>query len=388
MDDGTTSVGISMRSLLLVAALACTVAAAGCRREKPESVSAAEVRPVAVKTIPVTSETFTATIAVTGTLVSSSRVDVKAETTGRIVRFPKEQGDRVQAGESVAWVDDENYRLALRQSESAVQVAQAALHRAKVMEAHTEAELERSHNLVKSGGITERDLRAAEVAEKDARAQVALASAQLDQAVSAAEVARKRLRDAVILAPVSGVIQEKHVNTGAYVEPPTTVFSLVDNSRLELRSPVPAAEMGPIRTGQQVLFSVSSFPGVEFSGRVVELAPAVDEQSRAAHVRIQIANSEGRLRAGMFADGEIITGARPNTVVIPGSAIYREDQSRKDSYVFVAAAGKAVKRDVRIGREKGTLVEIVEGLAPGDILIAERSVELADGVPIQQSAHP
>lgn len=379
---------MNRRSLLLVAALACVVAAAGCRREKSESVSAAEVRPVAVKTIPVTSETFAATIAVTGTLVSSSRVEVKAETTGRIVRFPKEQGDRVQAGESIAWVDDENYRLALRQSESAVQVAQAALHRAKVMEAHTEAELERSRNLVRSGGITERDLSAAEVAEKDSRAQVALASAQLDQAASAVEVARKRLRDTVILAPVSGVIQEKHVNAGAYVEPPTPVFSLVDNSRLELRSPVPAAEIGPIRTGQQVQFSVSSFPGVEFSGRVIELAPAVDEQSRAAHVRIQIANSDGRLRAGMFADGQIITGARPNTVLIPGSAIYREDQSRKDSYVFVAVADKAVRRDVRIGREKGPLVEIVEGLASGDILIAERSVELADGVPIQQSAHP
>ena len=189
------------------------------------------------------------TVAVTGTLVSNARVDVKAETIGRLVKFPKQEGDSVAAGEAVAWVDQENYQLAVRQAETAVQVAEAGLARTRVMAAHNQTELERARNLIRSGGITDKDLQAAEVAQRDAQAQVALAEAQLAQARAALDVAQKKLRDTAILAPVAGVIEKKYVNPGAYVEAPTMVFTIVDNRRLELESPVPsaAARAGPLR---------------------------------------------------------------------------------------------------------------------------------------------
>ena len=75
--------------------------------------------------ITVAAEPFRATVAVTGTLVSNARVDVKAEVIGRITRFDKEEGAHVAAGEAVAWVNDENYQLALRQAETGVKVAEA-----------------------------------------------------------------------------------------------------------------------------------------------------------------------------------------------------------------------------------------------------------------------
>jgi membrane fusion protein (multidrug efflux system) len=289
----------------------------------------------------------------------------------------------VAAGETIAWVNDENFRLSIREAETGVLVAAAALERARMVEEHSNSELERARNLVKSGGITDKDLKAAELAGHDARAQVSVAAAQLEQARAVQAVASKHLRDAEIKSPVAGVIQRKFINQGAYVEPATAVFTVVDNSRLELESPVASADLAPIRPGQKVTFSVNSYPGASFEGGVIEINPVVETETRSAKVRVRIPNSGGRLKAGMFAEGEILTGVIASAVVIPADAVYRDDRSAKTSYVFVVANGKAARRAVRIGRERGTRLEIVEGLRPGDQVIAEQNIEIAEGVRVQ-----
>jgi RND family efflux transporter MFP subunit len=371
-----------MRAYLIVIPAAAAFLA-GCSRQPANTAAASESAPVTAAVESVSTQPFISTVAVTGTLVSNARVDVKAETTGRVIRFDKEEGDPVRAGEAVVWVNDENYRLALRQAESAVKVSEASLDRAQVLQSHSRSELERAENLVKSGGITDKDLKAAQLAELDAKAQATVAQAQFEQARAALDVAQKHLRDAVIHSPVSGTIQKKFVNKGAYVEAPTALFTVVDNGRLELESPIAAADLAPIRSAQRVTFSVNSYPGAFFEGRVIEIAPAVDADTRSAKVRVQVSNSAGKLKAGMFAEGEILTGGSAQAIVIPSSAVYRDDRSAKSSYVFVIENGKAARRTIRIGRERDSRLEILEGLKQGDALVTEQSIEIAEGVRIR-----
>jgi RND family efflux transporter MFP subunit len=202
----------------------------------------------------------------------------------------------------------------------------------------------------------------------------------VDQARAAVESAEKRIRDTVIHSPVAGVIQKKFVNPGAYVEAPTALFTVVDNTRLELNSPVAAADLAAIRTGQPVRFNVNSYPGETFSGRVLEISPEVEAETRSVKVRIAVSNPGGKLKAGMFAEGEVLTGATIQALLVPASAVYRDDRSSKSSYVFVVADGKAAKRQVRIGQEIPGKLVIAEGLKAGDVLISEQSIEIADGV--------
>src|SRR5579871_5082475 len=108
-----------------------------CGRKEIATSAASEPPPVSAAVITVASERFPLTVPVTGTLVSNSRVDVKAEVIGHILRFDKQEGDAVRAGEPVAWVDDENFRLAVRQAETALQVAAAALERARLLASHS-----------------------------------------------------------------------------------------------------------------------------------------------------------------------------------------------------------------------------------------------------------
>lgn len=373
-----------MKRILSVVALSIAIIAlAGCGKHeaavsKTSTPAAARVRAARVE-----AQAFTASLAITGSLVSRSVVELKAETTGRVVRFDKEEGDPIKAGEVVIWVDEEKMSLAVREAASAVAVAEANCARARVTDAYNKSELERAQNLIASGGITDKDLKAARVASQDSAAQVALTDAQLAQAKATLATARKHLADCRVKAPVDGEIYKKLVNKGAYVEPATPVFVLVDNHRLELESAVPASELGGVRAGQTVRFSVNSFPGEQFTGRVVDISPAVDVDSRTARVRVQVPNPGGRLKAGMFAQGEILTGASTATILIPLAAVYRDDSSVKVSYVYVVDGGKAHKRQVRIGREVAQKLEIVEGLKPGDMLVPERSIELADGVDVK-----
>jgi len=146
---------------------------------------------------------------------------------------------------------------------------------------------------------------------------------------------------------------------------------------------VPAAELAPIRPGQRVTFSVSSFPGETFEGRVIEIGPAVEAESRSAKVRIQVTQRSAKLKAGMFAEGEIRTGMERPAIVIPTAAVYREEGAAGESYVFVVEDGKAARRTVRVGHQRDASVEISRGLKPGEMLVAEQSVELAPGVRVE-----
>ncbi len=357
---------------------------AGCARQQAATPGrAAEPAPVPAKVITVAAEAFHAVVPVTGTLISPARVDVKAEVVGRITRFDKEEAAHVEAGEPVAWVNDENYQLSLRQAETGVKLAQATLERALLVESHSRSELDRAQNLLKSGGITDKDLKTAELADRDAAAQVLVAKAQVEQAQASLDLSRKHIRDTIIRAPIAGEIQRKDVNTGAYVEAATVVMTIVDNSRLELQSSVATADLGTIRAGQRATFQVNSYPEVTFAGRVVEINPAVDEQTRSARVRIAVDNPARKLKAGMFGQGEILTAVDAAAVIVPGGAVYRDDRSAKSAYVFVVQDGKAARREVRIGRERDSRLEILDGLRPGDRLIAEQSIEIAEGVRVE-----
>ncbi len=372
-----------LQTALIMILAAAVMLAAGCKKKETEASAPTAAPPVPVSVIEVRTEPLPLTIAVTGTLVSNARVDVKAEIIGRLLRFPKEEGDSVAAGEAVAWVDPENYQLAVRQAQAAVQVAEAGLERTRVMAAHNQSELERARNLIKSGGITDKDLRAAEMAQQDAQAQVQLGQAQIDQARAALAVAQKKLKDTTIVSPVAGAIEKKYINSGAYVEAPTMVFTVVDNQRLELDSPVPSAQLGQIKSGQKATFRVSSFPGVIFNGQVIEVNPAVDALTRSAKVRISVDNSSRRLKTGMFAEGEIMAGVAQSAIVVPAAAIYRAEGTTSGAYVFVAESNKAVRRNVKIGRETDSKLEITDGLKPGDLLVAQQRIELADGVRVE-----
>lgn len=370
--------GRAIRLAGLGAAMVAMLVAAACSKEAAKSTSAAPA--LAVRTVRVEPRPLDLTIDITGSLVSSVAVDVKTEFAGRLVAMLKKEGDPVTKGELLAQLDDMDARLSLGQARAAQEVAQAALERAKVAQDHARQELARAQNLLKSGGITDRDSDAAQIANRDAGAQVKLSEAQVEQSRQAVALAEKHLRDCRIVSPITGEVDRRLVNPGGWLDGSVLLYRLVDNHRLELETYVASSDLGGVKKGQKVHFTVASYPGETFEATITNISGAVDMQNRSAPVRASVPNPTGKLKAGMFIKGRIVTGTKAGAIVVPADAVWR--RSGQVPYVYVVVNNAAQKREVQTGQEQADGVEITSGLAAAETVIVEQNLELAEGVKI------
>ena len=256
-------------------------------------------------------------------------------------------------------------------------MAQAALDRAQVAEEHARREFDRAQNLLKSGGITDRDLQAAEAAARDAQAQVNLARAQVEQARQITAQAEKHLSDCRIVSPINGEVDRKFVNPGSWVDANALVYHLVDNQRLELETNVASSELAVLARGQKIRFSVAAFPEQEFDASVLNISPAVQLQNRSVLVRAAVPNPGGKLKAGLFVKGRIITGVKPAVLMVPAEAVWR--RPGQPAFLYVVEQNRARRREVKLGIEQAQGFGIDSGLTAGEVVVAEQNLELADG---------
>jgi RND family efflux transporter MFP subunit len=364
-------------ALVLGGGLLSALLLAACSKEaaKPTAAPSLAVRVVRIQPRPLEEA-----LDITGSLVSATAVDVKTRFAGRLVTLLKQQGDRVQKGELLAGLEETDARLALNQARATLDVAQASFDRAQVGEDHARRELDRAQNLLRSGGITDRDFQAAEMTARDARAQVKLAGAQVGQAQQAVAVAQKRLSDCRIVSPINGEVDRKLYNPGGWVDVNTLLYKLVDNQRLELETYVASSDLGPVRSGQKVRFSVAAYAGETFEATITHISAAVDVMNRSEPLRAAVPNPTRKLKAGMFVKGRIITGIKPSAIVIPVDAVWR--RSGQAAYIYVVVNNEAKKREVKTGQEDADSIEITSGLARGETVVAEQNLELAEGVKV------
>ncbi len=177
----------------------------------------------------------------------------------------------------------------------------------------------------------------------------------------------KARRTIVLRAPMSGEIAEKMVTDGQAVQAGENLFLIADRSTLWVDLAVFEADARMLKVGMPVRVSVDALPGRTYEGRVTFIHPTVDEKSRTLTARAEIANRDGRLRPGMFATAELQPAATkrlsvPLTAVLPTGT---------ETLVFVNRGdGQFVPRPVEVGVRGDSLVEIVEGLKPGDEVVA------------------
>jgi RND family efflux transporter MFP subunit len=180
-----------------------------------ESASVAVPAELVVKAAPVERQEWIAVVAISGSLRTLSAVEVKPEVGGRLIAIHFDEGDLVEKDQLVAEIDPVNYRLAYDQAAATVTVAEAGLERTKVGAEHARTEKERADNLLRSGGITQKDHDAAATGVKEAETQVRLAEAQVGQARASLAVAEKALKDCRIFAPARGHVQERYFDKGS-----------------------------------------------------------------------------------------------------------------------------------------------------------------------------
>jgi cobalt-zinc-cadmium efflux system membrane fusion protein len=186
--------------------------------------------------------------------------------------------------------------------------------------------------------------------------------------VEAPELLGKQLE---LKAPIDGVIVERKSAAGEQVDKAKEIFTISDPTNLWVIAEIKERDIGAVKVGQEARFSVISYPGESFHGKVVRIANEVEKESRTLEVRIEVDNSDGRLKPGMFADVAITTDVLQNVLVIPDAAL----QTDEDRQVVFVAVGehKFQKRIVKLGLEEEGKVQVLEGLKQGDKVVSEGS---------------
>ena len=307
------------------------------------------------------------TIEVVGEVRAFDTVPVPAEVAGTIDRMLVEVGDRVRSGEPLVRIDAETYQLHVERAEAELEAARAELELA-------DKELERKRDLVSDQTIPQAAYDQAVAAHRLATARVASAEASM-------RLARRDQERSVVRAPADGIVSERLVAAGQWVDVGFTLVEVALEDRVKVAARVPA-EWAPRLAGiEEFEFTVAGSDPI--TAEVYSVDPVVRGASRSFEIVGTAPASSETLRPGMFASVTLRSPAAVRSLWLPASAVETADIPQ----VMRAIDGEVVPVDVQAGRTEDGLVEIVSGLEPDEPVIADVS-GLARGLPVEVVEQP
>ena len=293
-----------------------------------------------------------------GTLRSRQGVMLRPEVSGRISRLGFADGQRVKRGQLLVQLD------------ATLQLAQLLQARAQASIARTN--LQRNRELMAQNFVSQSAADQSAAALEVAEAQVALAQAQLSRMS--------------IVAPFDGLAGIRAVNVGDYVKDGADLVNVEDVSAMVVDFRLPEGVISRLKTGQGVDVNLDGLPGRSFKGRVDAVDSQLDANGRSLLVRARVDNPQGLLRAGMFARARIVFDVREAATVVPEEALVPQGGKQYLIKVVDGPGGKVSQRlEARIGLRVPGKVEILEGLAAGDVVVVAGQARLlrADGLAIK-----
>lgn len=302
-----------------------------------------------------------------GSLEPAQTVTVRSQVGGTVRNLRVDRGSPVSRGQVLAVIEAAGVQSQATGAEAQVAAAEAAVALAR-------RRLEGARTLRAAGAISEIDFRSAEANFEAAQAQLAAARAQ---AATAGEAARR----ATVTAPLTGSVSERFVEDGEAVGANDNLLSVVDTRVLELDGQVGIEDAQRVRPGQPVVFTLDASPGQEHRGRVVRVDPRADPGTRQVGVSVQMPNADGRIIAGQFARGRVITGTATRTVAVPVTAVRDTGLA---AHVFVIEGGRLVRRAVTLGArdDAAGLVGISAGVRDGERVLASPAPGTSEGTPV------
>ena len=212
---------------------------------------------------------------------------------------------------------------------------------------------------------------------KSWQAEIASAETLVIQAQASADLAKKMLSYATIIAPIAGIISKLNLDPGNIVTPAVSICEIVDMHSVKAVVYVIESDLPKVEVGREVSINVDSWDE-PFSGRISEISPVLDISSRSAKVEIVLSNPDLRLKPGMFSKVTIPLQIRKGVIILSRSAIIRSVVSGEYS-VFIIDSGISKQRQIGLGLSKGDIVEIRSGLSSGEQVVTAGQHSLRDG---------
>ncbi len=302
---------------------------------------------------PVKEEKIEDRISLVGNLMADEAIEIKNQLAGMIEEIGFEEGQAVKKGQMLFTLDAQKMNAELAQ-------AQANLGMAKTT-------FDRLSSLITDGAISQQEF---DQAKSD-----------LESRGAETDLIKARLKESVISAAFDGVMGERTVSLGQFVNAGTTLTYLVSQNPMKAEFRVPERFLGQLKERQSIEVTVAAYPEETFEGAVYFIDPQVDEQTRTALVKAKLPNPDGKLRQGMFANLNLIIAVRSRALTIPETALIPRGE---EVYVFVVDnENKAQMKQVKIGLRMAGKAEIIDGLSAGENVIFEGFQKIGPGSPVQ-----
>jgi HlyD family secretion protein len=281
----------------------------------------------AYRTAPVERGEIRTAISATGTLSATATVEIGTQVSGMLQTIEVDFNDSVSRDQVIARIDPSTFQARLEQASAALSSARASLNEAQAVARNAELDYSRKADLLKRQLISRTDADLAQAARDQARARIALATAQVRQQQANADSARLDLEKTVIRSPVDGVVLLRAVEPGqtvaASLQTPVLFKIAGDLRKMEIVLAIDEADIGQVREGQTARFTVDSFPDRSFVGRVKQVRLAATNTSNVITypVVVQVDNPDQSLLPGMTANAEIEISRRPDVLSVPNAAL-------------------------------------------------------------------
>jgi HlyD family secretion protein len=336
--------------------------------------------PMAVRPYCVRSGDIVAEVMGTGTLEARVKSTISPKISGRIEEISVDQGDRVKAGQPIVRLNDEELKRQVEIAEAGVSVTQAAIERLKATKEAAVAsaeqakrERDRGKRLIGKGAISTSDLEKAIETATTAESSVICAESAITEArqqIVAAEKTlafhRAQLSDTLIAAPFDGLIVRRQHDPGDVVSTGSSILLLVSTNVLWISAWVDETELARVHEGQPVRVVFRAEPDHSYEGRVTRLGRETDRETRECTVDVRVLKLPENWAVGQRAEIYIATGRKHAVPLLPsGLVVWHESHPG----VFIDSDGRASWRDVTLGARSRDMVEVVEGLRPGDTVV-------------------
>jgi RND family efflux transporter MFP subunit len=298
-----------------------------------------------------------------GPLVAPQTALLRAKAAGTLTELKVSEGSRVGAGQTIGRIDLADVASRVAERNAMLESARAALVQAE----RTHASNER---LAQQNFISP-------IALENSRAALDTARANLNAAQASLETTRVGLRDAVLSAPIAGIVAKRHVLPGEKVSPEQQVLTIVNLATLELAGTVGTHEVGRLKAGMPVQVQVEGMREAA-AGRIARIAPAAEPGTRSIGVTIELPNPRETMRAGQYALARTTLEDDAERLTLPLTAV---GNTAGQDHVWVIESGLLSRRAVMLGRRdtREGRVEVLQGVTPTSVVLAARFDNLREG---------
>ena len=305
---------------------------------------------VSVVAVPVKSDRISFELEALGTTKANESVDITAKVVNQVTAVRFAEGQQVSRGQVLVELDAAQVRADLAAAEAAL--------------AESRSQYQRSRELYTTRVLSDQQIEQIEATFKGNEARVASA--------------RARVADTVIRAPFAGRVGLRKISVGSLISPGTVITTLDDTSTVKLDFTIPETFLSAVQPGLAIKAHSVAYPDTPFEGKVSSIDTRVDPSTRSVTVRALLPNPQGLLKPGMFLTVRLSRGAI-DAVLVPEQALVPE---QGNMFVYVVTDGIAAKRKLHLGQRRVGDVQVLDGLAAGELVVTEGTQKLRDGAAV------